>query len=954
MAQGRALVSNMAAVAGGKVAAAVAGLLTIMVLTRHMGPHDFGYYRTVLTYSAFAAVLADLGIYFVGLREMSRPDADVPRVLGNAFFLRIVSTAVVLFVTSAVGLLLPYDPVVKSGIFLGALLYVGLQANEFLSGVFQRTAKQAGAAIAEAAGGVFTLIAVVLLARLDAGVLAMLCGTLFGAAVAFSIAFVRARQLIPFRLRFEWPLWRSYLTAAVPIAGSQILTMAMLRGDTLLLSLFKSATHVGLYGVPTKMFELATSLPYMFAGLMMPALTAAGAVYRERSGDFTKILGRSLDAMLMYGVGAILALALFATPILTFISGPQFAAGAPALAILAFATTLTALSFVLRFALIALDRARSVLIADAAACAVALIAYFILIPRYSFIGAAIGTAIAEGAILVAMLFGMWRAGLVLPRLPIAPRTLLAGGIAAMGILALEHFEVPWMLSLAIGGGVYVGLLILLGAIPRELIDSVLRRQPAASLPPAPHVPDVPASTLAAPLTSRPARRQRGPRVAIINQPQDGVLASDEQRGSVAIVNWELAKRLSRRFDIVVYAPLFKGQLRSERWRGIEIRRIPFVATRFHKMVQLLAGQLRSRRPYFDSRLYYREYYSAIAADLHHSPADIVHLPQQLQFAAMMRKSVPAAKIVLHMHHDELALLDEHPLRERLEHVDGVVTVSEWVSRRAAERFPELASRIHTIGNGVDLGRFYPPATRPSMDPIRLLFVGRISPEKGVHVLLAAFDRLAQIRPDVRLDLVGRASMLPFDGLRLLLRNDSQLAGLGEFYGRSRFSGLLAALRGQRSYLSSLTANLSSAAAERVRFHGTIGFAQMLQTYQQSHLLVLPSICNESYGMPVAEAMACGVPALASDCGGVPELVERGISGQLAARGEADSLFEALSALIENREKLADMSAAARKRAERLTWDHSAERLAHVYDELLEDCLRAVPLRRAEDATPACG
>jgi glycosyltransferase involved in cell wall biosynthesis len=452
----------------------------------------------------------------------------------------------------------------------------------------------------------------------------------------------------------------------------------------------------------------------------------------------------------------------------------------------------------------------------------------------------------------------------------------------------------------------------------------------------------------------PVRRPRGPRVAIINQPQDGVLASDEQRGSVAIVNWELAKRLSKRFDVVLYAPLSKGQPRSERWRGVEIRRIPFVATRVHKLIQLLAGQLRSRRPYFDSRLYYREYFSAIAADLHHSPADIVHLPQQLQFASMIRKAVPAAKIVLHMHQDELALLDEHPLRERLEHVDGIVTVSDWVSRRAAERFPALASRIHTIGNGVDVSRFHPAANRPPMNPIRLLFVGRISPDKGLHVLMAAFDRLVQIRPDVRLDLVGKPGMLPFDVLGLLLRNDAQLSDLGEFYGRSRFSGLLTALRGPRSYLSSLIASLSPAAAERIQFLGTISFDELLRTYQQSHLLVLPSVWNESYGMPVAEAMACGVPVLASDCGGVPELIERGISGQLAVRGDVDSMFEALCALIDNREKLGDMALAARKRAERLTWDHSAERLAHVYDALLEDSPRAIPLRRAENATPACG
>ena len=946
----------MVAVAGGKAAAAIAGLLTIMVLTRHLGPHDFGYYRTVLTYSAFAAVLADLGIYFVGLREMSRPGADVARVVGTAFLLRLVTTALVLLLASVFALLLPYDAEVKRGIFLASLIYVAFQANEFLSGVFQRVMKQGGNAFAEAAGACATLLAVWLLARLDVGVMAMLCGTLFGAAVALAISWTFARRLIPFRLRFDLPLWRGYMTSAVPIAGSQILTMAMLRGDTLLLSLMKPAAHVGLYGVPCKMFELATTLPYMFSGLIMPSLTAAGTPGSPTAGQFSKILGKSLDAMLMYGVGVILALSIFAPQILTLISGTEFTAGAPALTILAFAATLTALSFVLRFALIALDRSRLVLIADTAACAIALAAYFVLIPRFSFIGAAIGTTIAEGSILIGMLWGLRRAGQPLPSFANAPKTILAGVVAAATIFGLQHLNAPWLLALAIGGTLYVALLALLGAIPRELIMS-LRRRPA-SAPTASEADRIADAARVAVFNARAARRRtHGAHVAIINQPQDGVVAGDEQRGSVAIVNWELAKRLAKRFDVVVYAPLQKGQLRSERWGAIEIRRIPHVAPKIHKAIQLIAGQLRMRRPYFDSKLYYREYFTGLARDLREHPVDIVHLPQVVQFASLLRRSVPTSKIVLHMHQDELALLDEHPLRERLASVDSVVTVSDWVTQRLAQRFPALAARMHTIGNGVDVERFHPAPTPPAATgPIRLLFVGRISPDKGVHVLMEAFDQLALERPDVTLDIVGKPGMLPFDVLGLLLRNDSLLGGLGEFYGRSRLDGALAALRGQRrGYFETLTARLSGDAAQRVRFHGTIPFSELLSLYQQAHLLVLPSIWNESYGMPVAEAMACGVPVLASNCGGVPELLERGISGELVPRGDVAALVGELRELLGNRERLAEMRQAARRRAELLTWDRSAERLGHVYDELVAaEYPTPLVVRRTEDATSAYG
>jgi O-antigen/teichoic acid export membrane protein len=469
----RILMTNMAAVALAKATAAVAGLLTIMVLTRHLGPEDFGYYRTALTFAAFASVLADLGIYFVTLREMSRPDVDTPRVVGNAMFLRLASSAAVLLVASFIGFLLPYEPVVKRGLFLAALMYTCIQGSEFLVAVFQRAQRQGGYAVAEICGVIVTLAGVWWLSRLGAGVLAMLTAALGGAAVTLLLSWQLARRLVPFRPRFEPALWRQYFLAGLPIAGSHIFGMAILRGDTVMLSLIKPAHDVGLYGVPTKMFELTTTLPYVFAGLMMPMLTAAGGIAGR--GEFHRLLSHGLNAVVVFGVGTIVALSVFAPQILGLVAGREFASGAPALVILSFAAALMALSLMMRFALIAIDRPRSVLYADAAACVLAFGAYLLLIPKFSFIGAAAGTVLAEAGVLAGMLWGFRRAGERLPRWNGAGRTVLAGAIAAAVMWALARAALPWILALVIGGAIYAGALAVTGAVPRELILKVMRK-----------------------------------------------------------------------------------------------------------------------------------------------------------------------------------------------------------------------------------------------------------------------------------------------------------------------------------------------------------------------------------------------------------------------------------------------------------------------------------------------
>jgi glycosyltransferase involved in cell wall biosynthesis len=437
-----------------------------------------------------------------------------------------------------------------------------------------------------------------------------------------------------------------------------------------------------------------------------------------------------------------------------------------------------------------------------------------------------------------------------------------------------------------------------------------------------------------------SRRDAPMKIAIVNQPQDPIVAGEEQRGSVAIVNWELAKRLAERHEVTVYAPRAAGQASRERWQTIEIRRVRFVAKRFHKAMQLLAGRLSARAPYINSPLYYREYFMQVERELAASPVDILHFPQQLQFAARFKRAVPRAKIVLHMHQDELAQLDYSLLRRQLANVDSVVTVSDFVTDRARARFPQHAAAIHTIGNGVDVRRFIPDAQAGARAhrPSRLLFVGRISPDKGVHLLIEAFDRVAGERPDVELTLVGKVGMLPFDLVNLLLSDDADaLDSLRPFYGQSTLAWLTKEVLGhKRSYRQQLEARLSPRSAGRVHFAGSVSLEELIRLYSQADLLVLPSIWRESYGLPVAESMASGVPVLASDCGGVPELVEPGVTGLLVPRLNVDELTNAMRDLLSDRPRLREMGRAARVRAERLlTWDRSAQRLERIYLDLVD-------------------
>src|SRR6185312_2705005 len=292
----------------------------------------------------------------------------------------------------------------------------------------------------------------------------------------------------------------------------------------------------------------------------------------------------------------------------------------------------------------------------------------------------------------------------------------------------------------------------------------------------------------------------------------------------------------------------------------------------------------------------------------------------------------------------LAQLDLELLRRDLPHVDAVATVSDFVTARARARLPAMAARIHTVGNGVDVQRFRPAARVREREahelrrrPLRLLYVGRIAPDKGVHLLTQAVDLLIREGVSLELTLIGKPGLMPYDVLSRLLGGERQaLEAVREFYGRSLRTWLTREiLRHGRSYGNTLRARLSPAAAARVRFLGTVPLPALIRASRMADILVLPSISQESYGLPVAEAMACGVPVLASASGGVPELIEDGVTGKLVPRLDTPALARALREMAADPARLREMGRAARARAERLlTWSRSAERLERLYLGLL--------------------
>lgn len=200
---------------------------------------------------------------------------------------------------------------------------------------------------------------------------------------------------------------------------------------------------------------------------------------------------------------------------------------------------------------------------------------------------------------------------------------------------------------------------------------------------------------------------------------------------------------------------------------------------------------------------------------------------------------------------------EHRLPQKVELAEFVVCVSNHGRSQLMSLVdPVHWDRLHVVHCGIDLTLFEPRARGGSASVPEILTVGRVVPVKGQALLVEALAELGRRGVEARLTIVG-------DGPQL-----APLRALAERLG----------------------------VTDRVEFAGAVGQDEIRRYYERADVFTLPSFAE---GLPVVliEAMATGLPVVASRITGIPELVDEGVSGLLVTPGDVTDLTAALERML---------------------------------------------------------
>lgn len=376
----------------GKVVSLILGVVTVGFLTRYLGQEGFGNYTLVFAYLSFFGIIADCGLQLTMVRELAQKKLPVS-IYSTYFFLKL---ALVVFSTLLAIICLaffPYTTFVKIGIIIASIGVAIGTLNNFGMVIFQANLRLDLVTLTDLLARIITTLFIFIFIFTNSGFYSILLTILAGNLTSSLLIVLLLKKFIPFKFNFDYGLVKKLIIKSMPVGIISVLALLYFKIDTLILSIFRSSSEVGVYGLAYKIIENILVLWGFYLASVYPLLSG---FFGENKIEPAKMLFKR-SFLLALGLGVVvIVFGYVLSPVAVMIlGGKEFSQSVLALRILLFSVPFFFVNNLIYHNFLAKALLNRLFVAIGASLCVNLVLNLIFIPKFGYQAAAFNTLITE-------------------------------------------------------------------------------------------------------------------------------------------------------------------------------------------------------------------------------------------------------------------------------------------------------------------------------------------------------------------------------------------------------------------------------------------------------------------------------------------------------------------------------------------------------------------------------
>jgi len=400
------------------------GLLTMVILTRYLGREVYGQYMYVITLVVLFGSIADWGTATIGVREAAKQKQkeDQNKILVNVFLLRIFLSlgAAILMILAA--FLLPIkgnqEWLIRQGVVLGSLILFLFAIKASLGMIFQTKLQMQKTAIGEIVGSILVFLITWLFIFYQFNLIPLISAVFLANLVSVALLLILVKQVIKLRLVWDRAVIKKVLGESFPMGAILMMLTIDNKIDTVMLGSLKGSGAVGIYALSYRIYDVLILGAAYLMNALLPVLSQYADLDRWRE-KIKRIYQKSFDVLLLMGVIVLVGVLIGAPLIIKIITQNRFGEFFDAvgvLRLLSLAIFFSYFNHLTGYTVVALGRQRLYFFVAFLALAFNIVVNFLVIPRFSYFGAAVTTILTEGLVLIITTFFIFRLVGIFPSL----------------------------------------------------------------------------------------------------------------------------------------------------------------------------------------------------------------------------------------------------------------------------------------------------------------------------------------------------------------------------------------------------------------------------------------------------------------------------------------------------------------------------------------------------------